>query len=271
MAYTMNVGPLWIAYNYNNLPVPGTTLVYGTPYTQQLLVYGGSGSYTSWQTISGMPPGLTLNSTTGVIGGTPMNTGSFNPEIQITDSAGNVLTGFINLNIASPSGVAVNFGTGPNLGDYQQGFLGIINLNPSGGGGSYTITPIGALPAGFSLETGNSLLSNANGIYDLAFEVQTPGTYTFTLQATDSSGNIAVRTFTINIVPYTLYTTTALANGSVGVPYSQQLITFDNSSSAIWSLTRGWSYPPGISVSAGGLLSGTPMAAGSYSIPIDRD
>ena len=267
-AYTMNVGPLWIAYNYNNLPVPGTTLVYGTPYTQQLLVYGGSGSYTSWQTISGMPPGLTLNSTTGVIGGTPMNTGSFNPEIQITDSAGNVLTGFINLNIASPSGVAVNFGTGPNLGDYQQGFLGIINLNPSGGGGSYTITPIGALPAGFSLETGNSLLSNANGIYDLAFEVQTPGTYTFTLQATDSSGNIAVRTFTINIVPYTLYTTTALANGSVGVPYSQQLITFDNSSSAIWSLTPGWSYPPGISVSAGGLLSGTPMAAGSYTFQL---
>jgi large repetitive protein len=267
-AYTMNVGPLWLGNNYNNLPLPGTSLVYGTHYTQQLLVYGGSGSYTSWQTISGMPPGLTLNSATGMISGTPSNTGSFNPEIQITDSAGNVLTGFINMNIASPSGVALNFGTGPNLGDYQQGFLGIINLNPSGGSGPYTIAPVGGLPAGFPLETGNSLLSNANGIYDLAFEAQTPGTYTFTLQATDTSGNIAVRTFTINIVPFTLYTSTALANGSVGVPYSQQLITFDNSSSTTWSLTPGWAYPPGLSVSAGGLFSGTPITAGSYTFQL---
>ncbi|MBV8842327.1 MAG: putative Ig domain-containing protein, partial [Bryobacterales bacterium] len=272
-AFTMNVAPLSIAFNYNNLPVffnnlPTpvlTPLVYNTAYSQQLLVMGGSGTYTfSLPSGQSLPPGLSISST-GLISGTPTNTGFWGNQVQVTDGTYTATLANINFNIACGTTACVSLNSGPNLGNRQQGFGAVINLNPSGGTGPYTITPLSStLPPGCSIETGAELLSNANGSYDLTCQPMGTGTFTFTLQATDSMGNIGVRTYTINFVPFTLLSN-QLANGSVGAPYSQQLITFDNGSTVTWSLQPGSSLPPGLVLSASGQISGTPTKAGVYS------
>jgi hypothetical protein len=260
-------------FNYTNLPISGTTLVYNTPYAQPLLVMGGSGNYTTWAVASGssMPPGLVLNPTTGVISGMPANTGSFNTNIQVTDSASATMVQNINFNIASPTGTAVNIGVGPDVGTYQQGYETTINLNPSGGTPPYTFSLASgsALPAGCAVESGNTLLGNVSGSYFLVCVPQVTGTYSFTLIAQDSAStpNIGVRTLTIHFTPFTLYTSTSLPAGAVGQQYAQTLLVWDNSGTPSISLASGSSLPPGLGI-VGNVLTGQPTAAGNYSFTL---
>jgi probable HAF family extracellular repeat protein len=269
------IAPL-MSLNVGTWPIsnPGTgtyattysQLIYNTSYTQAQVAQGGSGNYTSWTTpLAGnpMPPGLSLDQHTGVISGTPANTGSFSTLIEVDDDTGNALQQFVNFNIA-PSTVSI--GLGPSLGTVASGGSSIFNINPSGGTGPYTITALSALPPGCALETGNALLSNGTGSYDLACSFLAAGSFSFTLQAQDSAtpANIGVKTMNINVAPFQLYTTTSLANGSVGTSYSQQLLAWDNAGTVSWSIGPYSAFPPGMGL-CGSALCGTPTAAGSYS------
>ena len=59
------------------------------PYNASLAASGGSGTYTSWSRTGGtLPPGLSFNTATGAITGTPTATGTFSATYTVTDSAG---------------------------------------------------------------------------------------------------------------------------------------------------------------------------------------
>jgi hypothetical protein len=264
-AFTIYVSP--IAYDSTNLPLPGNPLVYNTAYTQPLLALGGTGSYPAWAATGLMPPGLTVGAANGIISGTPGITGSSSTPVQVTDSGGNSLLQNINFNIASPTGVSVNLGLGPDLGTISQAYRTWWNLNPNGGTRPYTITALTPLPAGFAIETGSALLANAPGSYVLSAMPLVTGTLTFTLRVDDSAGNFGVRTLTVRVAPFTLYTNTSLADASVGAPYSQTLVSFDDSGTASYSVAPGSALPPGLSLS-GGVIQGTPTAAGDYSFAL---
>ena len=71
-----------------SLACAGGTGQVGTPYSSTLVVSGGCSPYT-FSIISGsLPPGLTLNPTTGAITGIPTQPGSFPYVAQVTDCAG---------------------------------------------------------------------------------------------------------------------------------------------------------------------------------------
>lgn len=55
-------------------------------------------------------------------------------------------------------------------------------------------------------------------------------------------------------------TTTSLPQATVGVAYSFQMEATGGSGTYAWSITAG-TLPAGLSMSAGGLISGTPTAA----------
>jgi hypothetical protein len=69
-------------------------------YSATLQATGGTPPY-GWSIISGsLPPGLTLNSSTGVISGTPTGAGTYNFTVQVTDSASNTATANLSILVA---------------------------------------------------------------------------------------------------------------------------------------------------------------------------
>ena len=73
-------------------PLPAGTLpaaVHGVPYTQQFAVSGGMAPI-SWSLSGSVPPGLTINSTTGVLSGTPavLNAAGSAFTVKATDAIG---------------------------------------------------------------------------------------------------------------------------------------------------------------------------------------
>lgn len=59
----------------------------GNPYSQTFTVSGGTAPFTWSVTAGALPPGLNLNTATGVVSGTPTQVGTFNFTITVTDAA----------------------------------------------------------------------------------------------------------------------------------------------------------------------------------------
>jgi large repetitive protein len=85
--------------------------VIGTAYSQTLTGEGGSGPYTFAVTSGALPGGLSLNSSTGVISGTPTTAATFSFTVTATDS----------LSVAG-----------------AQAFTIVVSAPSGGGGGSFT-------------------------------------------------------------------------------------------------------------------------------------
>jgi hypothetical protein len=130
-------------------------------------------------------------------------------------------------------------------------------LSASGGVPPYTWSLVtGMLPYGLSLA--------ANGLF--SGTPTAPGTFTFTLQVTDSASSTATQAFSVTIAPVTVsslaITTTSLPLASVNLPYSQTLTATGGVPPYTWSLSSG-SLPAGLSLSASGAITGTPTLVGA--------
>ncbi len=58
-----------------------------------------------------------------------------------------------------------------------------------------------------------------------------------------------------------------IPNGVVGTPYSQSLMVSGGTAPYAWSIESG-TLPPGLSLSAGGVISGTPTTLGTYIVTV---
>ncbi|MFC6645319.1 beta strand repeat-containing protein [Granulicella cerasi] len=134
------------------------------------------------------------------------------------------------------------------------------NVTPASTGGTGTLTwsiSSGTLPAGLSLNAATGAITGTP---------TTAGSATFTLALTDSAPTpvtaVQTLTLTVNAQP-PVVTPATLPSGITGTAYSQQLAyTGGGTGTATWAATG--SLPPGISLSASGLLSGTPTTTGTY-------
>jgi len=121
----------------------------------------------------------------------------------------------------------------------------------------------GGLPPGLSLSSSGQITGTPTQI----------GSYTFNVIVSDSSSSAPQSTgatFTIDVTgvsPLLISTTSPLANGTVGVPYSIPLRAQGGEIPYIWSVTSG-TLPPGLQVGSGGSLTGTPTQAGNYSFTL---
>jgi Putative Ig domain len=143
-----------------------------------------------------------------------------------------------------------------------------------GNGPPYSfILRTGALPAGTSLNGDSGLISGtptASGTAHFGVELQDKSEPVGDWCVTRHS--CAYQEFTIQVVSGISITNQAVAPGTVGQAYSQQLTATNITSlnppagppaNATWSLNSG-SLPAGVTLGANGLLSGTPTAAGSF-------
>src|SRR5205823_7323885 len=119
------------------------------------------------------------------------------------------------------------------------------------------------LPPGVQLVSGQDYTPQLWGL------PSAPGTFTFTIKASDSGGNLGFKTIQLRV--YSLFDTTGNLTSqpaSVGILYSRQLTAGGGTAPYSWALAAGSLLPPGLSLTSGGALSGTPSAAGSYTFTL---
>jgi hypothetical protein len=232
-----------------NAPViscPTTTSAeVGFPFSSgPLTVTGGTSPFT-FSVATGSLSGLTLNSSTGAISGTPMAAGSF--TIKVTDATGATATSCtftINNALALPC---------PSLTTGEVNAAFSSQLTATGGVTPYTYAVVGTLPAGLTL-SGTGLVSG------------TPtAAGTFTIKVTDANGATATScTFTINnalALPCPSVTT-----GEVNAAFSSQLTATGGVTPYTYAVVG--TLPAGLTLSGTGLVSGTPTAAGTFTIKV---
>ncbi len=93
-AYSVNIGTVSLTVNPSSLPAS----VVGRAYSQTVSATGGTAPYTFSVSAGSLPTGLTLNASSGVIGGTPTAAGAFSFTVQALDVNGNVGTRAFALN-----------------------------------------------------------------------------------------------------------------------------------------------------------------------------
>ncbi len=229
--------------------LPGGTV--GAAYSQTLAAAGGTPPYTWAFPTGSLPAGLTL-STAGAITGAPTATGTFQFTATVTDSASGKASQQFTLIVAGGLAITTTTLPGGKVGtSYSQ------TLTATGGTPPYTFaTSAGSLPPGITL-TGAVLSGTPTKT----------GSYTFTIQVTDSVSATATEQLTIAITGLAITTSAPLPGAAVGTAYSQALVAAGGTPPYTWALTGG-APPAGLTLSSAGAITGTPTAAGTSSVTI---
>ena len=170
-----------------------TTATVGTAYSQSVTTTSGNAPYTYSGT--GLPNGLSIDTNTGAITGTPTTAGSYTITVAVTDSASpaNTGSGSYTLTVNAATGIVFS----PNGGALKEAMAGeAYNQQISVNGGSGTLIyslASGTLPNGMVLNISTGAL---NGPLDAGTE----GNYAFSIQARDSNGSTAAASYTVKVV-----------------------------------------------------------------------
>jgi hypothetical protein len=264
-ATTANCGITVAPPDITALCAAATTGTVGTPYNSSITVTGGTSPYTFTVTSGALPAGLTLDSTTGAITGTPTTAGPFTFAVTVTDSTPGVhattTTGNCGITIAPPtiSAQCVSATTGTVGTSYSSSIV------VTGGKAPYTFAiASGALPPGLTLDTTSGAITGTP---------TTAGPFSFTVSVTDSTPGVHATTTTSNcgitIAPPTISAQCVSATtGTVGTSYSSSIVVTGGNGPFTFALASG-SLPPGLTLNTTtGVISGTPTTAGPFSFTV---
>lgn len=236
-------------------PPAGTV---GTAYTHTFPVTSGTAPYTFSITAGSLPTGLTLNTSTGVVSGTPSAPGTSTFTIQVTDAHGSI--GFVSCSITiNPAPTPTISCNAPPVGTI--GIAYSHNFPASGGTPPYTYAiTAGSLPPGLTLNTSTGTVAGIP---------TTAGNYPFTIQVTDSNAETASANCSITINPPGLFINCdSPPTGTVGVSYTHNFPASGGVPPYSFAITSG-SLPTGLNLDPStGTVSGIPISAGTFPFTI---
>ena len=230
----------------------------GVPYSAALQAAGGypsgSSSFSYTWSSGSLPPGLSLNTSTGLISGTPTSPGSFPFSVSVTDIFANYLgtsaSGSFTITITPPLTI-----TGPK--SLAAGTANVsypsVTFTATGGIGGYSWSATG-LPSGLGFSTAGVLSGTPT----------TANTYnpTFTVQDSSGATKSVTLALTINPPPLNITGPSSLPAGMVNASYPSVTFTATGGTGGYsWSATG---LPSGLGFSTTGVLSGTPTTANTY-------
>ncbi len=237
----------------------------GIAFSQTMVATGGTPPYT-WSVLSGsLPAGITLDSSTGVISGTPTTPGKSTFEIQVEDSASNTADSS-SLSIRIFSGLSITTRSLPN-GQTSVSYNN--SLTATSGTSPYTwAVTSGSLPAGLTLSSSGDISGTPT------CTCTTPSTSVFQVTVTDSESTPATVTanfsITINNANLPRIESYTLNNGTVGTAYSSELQETGGTAPYTWAIISG-SLPAGLTLASNGTIGGTPTTVGESSFVVQLE
>ncbi len=231
-------------------------------YTAPALTASGD-TVNSWTLAGGtLPPGLTL-APTGVVSGTPTQSGSFGFTVQANGN-GTSDTKQLSIFVLAPLELQTLVGKKPPT----TGLTAKTTVNAQlttgvkavGGRAPYTFASDGVLPPGITLNTGTGALTGAG---------TTAGRYTSTVTVTDATGAKASVPFAFTILPLLDFAKgKALPVGRVDRLYSARILVSGKDARTAQFAIAG-KIPPGLDLDeTTGRLTGTLLKAGTYRLRV---
>ena len=250
--------PAGLSYSsINNVYTDGTAITAITPVST-------GGAIATYAISPGLPTGLTLNASTGVISGTPSGTSSQTTfTITATNATGST-TATITIqvdapvvNIAAPAGLSYS-----SINNVYTDGTAITAITPVSTGGaiaSYAISP--SLPTGLTLNASTGVISGTPS--------GTSSQTTFTITATNATGSTTTTiTIQVDAPLVNIAAPAGLSYSSINNVYTDgtsiTAITPVSTGGAIANYAISPSLPTGLTLNAStGVISGTPSGTSS--------
>ena len=238
------------AQGTSSITITTTSLPSGTVNTSYNAVLSASASSVTWSVSAGsLPRGLSLNSSTGAITGTPTAAGTSSFTVRAV-SGSNSAEKALSITVDAGTSTITITTTALPEGIAGMSYSAVLSSNPSGA--SWTLS--GNLPAGLAMDSSGRISGTPTN----------SGNFSFTATAVYGTAR-ASRNLSIKISPLEI-TTSALPGGTVSESYSQTLSS--NGTGLSWTVSGG-NLPPGLTLNASsGLLSGTLTEAGEYTFTV---
>ena len=239
---------------------PSATAAVGVPYDYQFTA-SGYPSPTFTVESGSLPPGLVWNEATGELSGTPTTTGTYTFTVDSSNGVSpDAVTGSLTIVVSPPPAPVFTADSPPGSG--TEGIAYSYQFAATGTPAPTFSVSSGSLPPGLTLDPSSGLLAGTP---------TSPGSFTFDVAA--SNGNPpdadsgAVTIVVIPSLSPVFTEDSPPTTATVGAAYSYQLAA-SGTPTPTFSVGSG-ALPAGLSLdSASGNFSGTPTAAGTFSLTV---
>jgi hypothetical protein len=226
-----------------------------TAYRHLLKASGGTSPF-EWKVEGELPPGLSLDTVSGAIEGTPRAAGIFPVVVFVTDASGQQASRSLDLRVQQ--GLAIRTPAALPSGVVRQLYQHQLRAEGGSAPHFWELTG-GSLPTGLALNSDGMILGRP----------QDDGTFQFRARVADATKTTAEQAFRLRVGSgLTLLSAAEMPSSSMGSPYQHQLAAGGGAPPLRWSVSGG-TLPPGLTLErTSGVVQGQTSAAGRFNFEV---